>query len=211
MEKSFTEQDSLNVINEMISQARNNYQKGAGSYCIFWGYLIAVLSLANFVLLHLLINMDVNYNYAYYVWWLTIPAMIFYFIHAFRSSKKQLVYTHIDKIIGNSWIAFAIGCSVFLFTIYCFAYYFKMPNAFLLVTPGILTMVGLGQFISAAALRFNLYRISAAIFWLGAVLSILALLIFSRGDIQFIIMSVCMITGFCIPGHILNRKAEKNV
>jgi hypothetical protein len=44
MEKSLSEKESLDLINTMISSARNNLQKGIGNIYLLWGYVIAVLA-----------------------------------------------------------------------------------------------------------------------------------------------------------------------
>ncbi len=212
MEKSFTEQDSLRIINEMIAQAQNNYRKGAGSYSIFWGYFIAGLAILHLVLLHIFISNDVSPAYTSYVWFITFPVAVIYFIYIkAQSKKKMMVVTHIDKIISNIWIAFAVSCFTFILILYLYSYTFGINNMGYLSCPVILLLLGLAQAASAAALRFKLYYYAAGIFWVGSILSMLVLMLFNRGDIQLAIMAACMILGLCLPGHLLNRKAEQNV
>jgi len=211
MENGFTEQDSLRVINQMINQARNNYRRGAGSYCIFWGYLIACLSLLNFALLHIFISNGIDASYSSYVWWVTIPIAVIYFIYVRNSGKKQIVVTHIDNIIYSIWLGFGVSCFLFLFVLNLFAHYYQAQFAVMLITPVILLLTGMGQFASGAALKFRIYFFSSGVFWLGSLLSMLLLFWVKRGDLQFIVMAVSMIFGFCVPGHLLNKKAEKNV
>ncbi|WP_101688193.1 hypothetical protein [Dysgonomonas massiliensis] len=213
METNFSEQNSLNLISEMIMQARSNYRKGAGSYCIFWGYFIAALAIINFGLLHYFLRCDcgINTGYASYIWLATIPTFIIYFIYVKTKAKSDIVRTHIDIIIYNTWLAFGISSFLLVLVLNLFATYFKSGNAVFLITPVMSILVGLAQFVSGQALKFKPYVYSAYIFWIGSVLCMLSLMIFDRGDLQFIIFAICMILGFSVPGHILNRKASENV
>lgn len=211
MEKSFTKEDSLNIINNMILQARNNYKKGAGMYGIFWGYFIAFLSLLDFVLLHWLPTVGIASSKANLVWYLTLPVAIIYFVYIRIQNRKALVKTHIDRIVNHIWIAFCISCFMFILVLNIYIIYFKASSAALLITPVILLLLGLAQFASASVLKFKLFFYASVVFWLGSCISIISLILFQRGDIQFIILAICMLLGFCIPGHILNHKAEKYV
>lgn len=192
-------------------KARYNYLKGAGTYCIFWGYFIAFLSLLNFTLFHVFANIDISPKYASYVWLATLPVAIIYFIYIKYSSKKEIAKTHIDRVIYSIWLAFAISSFLLIFVLSFYANIFKATSTVFLITPIMLLLIGLAQFASGAALKFKTYYYAACIFWIGSVASIVFLYIFERGDLQFIIMAACMLLGFCIPGHLLNRKAKQNV
>ena len=50
MENLLNEKESLQLIGQMISTAKNNLQKGTGKIFLLWGYLIAGVSFATFVL-----------------------------------------------------------------------------------------------------------------------------------------------------------------
>jgi len=202
--KILTEQESLNIINEMISQTREYFQKGAANASIFWGYYIAAIALLNFILLQI---PDIA-RYSYSVWFLTIPGI---FVSVSISRKKNiLVKTHINTIINHIWIAFGISNVIFIGILYISATAVTIPALPIIITPIILIMMGIAQYATAAACKFKLYVYSAMIFWTGAL--ICALTYFTgRSDYQFIVMAVCMVAGFIIPGHILNSKAEKDV
>ncbi|NDV94725.1 hypothetical protein D0T84_07305 [Dysgonomonas sp. 521] len=206
MEKTFSEQDSLKLINEMISQARDNFQEGNTYSSIFCGYIVAATAFANFILLHTLGNP----NLSYWIWLTMIPMTIISSIISKRQRKSAIVKTHIDKIIGYIWVAFAISVGILLLSIYGTAYAFKSSHLCILITPVILIMMGAAQFITSIACRFKPYLYGACMFWCGALLCTVCYL-FGRGDIQFIILGICAIMGLCVPGHIANRKAIQNV
>lgn len=71
-------------------------------------------------------------------------------------------------------------------------------------------LTGLVEYITGIASRFKPFLQGAFIFWIGAGLCIVLLFIDAQCYVagQFILLAICMITGFCIPGHTLNRKAN---
>ncbi|MBF0574552.1 hypothetical protein [Dysgonomonas sp. GY617] len=207
MENNFNEQDSLKLINEMITQARNNFRKGAGNSFILWGYVIAILAISDFILLQVL---EPAY-YANYVWLITIPVFIGNYWNESRKAKEALVITHLDRVVGFIWLGFFISNLLFICTIFFIAINWNTYIPYLFITPIIMIMVGLALFVTAKVYRFKPYFYGACIFWLGAVLCVLQYSFIKNIDFEFIILSVSMILGFVIPGHILNRKAESNV
>lgn len=206
MEKNFTEQDSLRLINEMISQARNNFQKGSTSSSIFCGYVVAATALANYILL----NTMENPNQSFWIWFMMIPMTIIATIISKRYRQNATVKTHIDKIVSYTWTAFAISVGILLLSIYGTAVAMKVSFLGILITPVILIMMGAAQFITSIACRFKPYLYGAFIFWVGALGCTISYLL-GKSDIQFIILGMCAILGLCIPGHIANRKSEQHV
>ena len=202
--KILTEQESLSIINEMIHQTREYFQKGAANISIFWGYYIATIALLNFILLQI---PDIA-RYSYSGWLLTIPGI---FVSILISRKKNiLVKTHINTIISHIWIAFGVSAFIFIGILYITASAVTIPALPIIITPVILTMMGIAQYATAAACKFKLYVYSAMIFWAGALICTFTYFT-DRSDYQFIVMAVCMIAGLVIPGHILNSKADKDV
>ena len=208
MEKKFTEQDSLQLINEMIAQAKNNFRKGAANSMIFCGYSVAIVACINVILLHVL---DKPY-YSYWIWVLMAPMTFITFFIDKRGAKKEMVKTHIDKIVGSVWKGFVVSVVLFITLVFGMVYVLQSWSPTLIFNPGFLILTGLAQYITASACRFKPYFYGAYVFWLGFILCMLSFVVFSpRTDIQFIILALSVIFGFCVPGHILNRKAEQHV
>jgi len=201
MDKIFNHEESLSLINEMISRAQYNVKMEGTSSMIYWGYLTAALAITNCVLLHTLSNP----NYSFWIWWLMLPAgIVSYFIER-RISKNTLVKTHIDKIGSMVWFGFLISFAVFTFVIHAVGREYEINQIFMLNTPVIMIMLGMGQFISACIYRQKMWYGIAALTWLGAIACA-----FLSVDIQFIIFAACMILGFVVPGHIINYQAKKS-
>ena len=201
MEQNFTHEQSLTLINEMINRARNNVIT-KGYSLIYWGYVTAVLAIANFILW----QMFDNTSNSFHVWLVMIPAMVAgYFIER-RSQREKLVKTQIDHIVGMIWAGFFISFVVFTVVIHVIAYRTECLNIFALNIPVILTMFGMGHFVNACAFRFKMWYAFAAVSWAGAI----ACCAFLQVEMHLIIFAVCMIAGLAVPGHILNYQAKKS-
>ncbi|MBB4037121.1 hypothetical protein GGR21_003036 [Dysgonomonas hofstadii] len=208
MEKDFNEQDSLKVINQMIAQVNSNIQIGAASSMVMAGYTVATIAILNIILIH---TLDKPY-FSFWVWMLMIPyAIIQHFIEKKRD-KKAIVRTYMDTIVGKTWKAFTISVVVLLIVIFGLIYISETWILSLLFNPVILTLTGLAQYATAATTRFKPFLWGAFTLWCGAILCMLLLPLFGKTvEIQFVILAICMILGFSLPGHMLNKKAKVNV
>jgi len=201
METNFSHEQSLSLINEMINRARNNVkQEGALSF-IFWGYATAALAIMHSVLMNTLNDPRQSAG----IWFLMIPAGIISYFMERRIDRKKLIKTHIDKIAGTVWGAFLISFAVFMVVLITVNIKFGYEQIFMLTTPSLMIMVGLGQFISACIYRNKMWYWFAALTWTGAVACA-----FLVPDKQMIVFAVCMILGFVVPGHVLIHQAKKS-
>ena len=201
MDKNFNHEESLSLINEMISRAQYNVKMEWPHSMIYWGYVTAALAITNTVLLNTLSNP----HQSFWIWCLMLPAGLgSYFIER-RTSKKTLVKTHLDKIGSMVWLGFLISFVVFTIGIHSTSMKFEISQIFMLNTPALMIMLGMGQFISASIYRNKIWYGIASLTWAGALICA-----FLKVDMQFIVFAVCMISGFVVPGHILNHQAKKS-
>jgi len=211
METKFTEQESLAVINEMIKQARNNFNKGSGTGMVFYGTLVSCMAIINVILALLFIKSGIDPNHSFWIWCLMIPSFYVGYLIEKKIERKAMVKTHLDSIISTTWQGYIYAVYLFLAVIFCIGFGKKMFDLFYLINPGILILIGLAEFVSAKTYRFKPYLYGAFIMWLGAV--ICTALMWGPYPVifQLLIMALCMFLGFVIPGHKLNKLAEENV
>lgn len=207
MEKEFNEQDSLRLINEMIAQAKGNFKKGAGNSLILWGYAIALISMLCYVLPLVLPN---NVK-IYWLWALTIPLFIINWFYLKNKAKEALVTTQIEKAVGTVWLAMAVTSVLFVAFIFFISLSIPTKIPYLFITPMMMVFSGSGLLVTSKIYRFKPFLYGAFVFWGGAIICILHYIYFKGPDLEFIILSLSMVFGFIIPGHILNKKAEKDV
>lgn len=205
--ENFNEQDSLKLINEMISQAKNNIQIGSANGVIRSGYAASTIALLNIMLMHFLPNPVLSF----FAWTLMIPVSIIGYYIDKKKDRSGIVKTHIDRIIHKTWIAFSYSVWLLVLTITSVSLIFDTWVFTVLIMPVILTLTGLAQYITGIACKFKPFIYGAFIFGAGAIMCILLIVVaknyFAVG--QFVILIICMISGFCIPGHILNKKATE--
>ncbi|MDR0681483.1 MAG: hypothetical protein LBG15_06510 [Dysgonamonadaceae bacterium] len=208
METKLTEQQSLEVISEMINRARNNIQKGSANSLIYNGCAVALVAVANFILLHVLAETKLNLSFS--VWFLMIPsAVIDYFLKR-KIDCSAIVKTEIDAIVRRIWNSFSITVALLIAALFAVSVASDKYNYTLLITPSIMLMVAMAESIMAKVCRYKPFFRGAVYFWIGAILCIFTYCVLKRGDIQFLILAVCMILGFVIPGYKLNKLAENN-
>ena len=201
METNLSHEQSLPLISEMINRAQNNFQKESMNPMIYWGYMIAATAIANCIMMHVLKNPHLSFL----VWLVMIPCAVgSYFINR-RINRTALVKTHIDKIGDMLWKSFGIGVMIFIVTIYIVSFRLKDFQVMLLINSVIMSMIGICEFASACIYRYKPWYWLAALFWTGSVACA-----FLHVDMQFIVLALCMILGFVIPGHLLNHQVRKS-
>src|SRR4051812_30178874 len=106
MEENFTPQESLALIQSMISKAKTSIASDR-FYFLLWGWFAFAAFLSEYLL-----KVVVHYQQHYIVWWLCIPVIVVSFIYGSRQSKKEKVQTYIGESMGNLWMG--VGISFFV-------------------------------------------------------------------------------------------------
>jgi len=210
METKLTEQESLSIISQMIEQARNNLQKGSGNGMIIAGLLVAFTAILNVVLAFVFKETGINANLSFWAWSLMIPGIIIIYLIQMKEDRKSTVKTHIDSIIRSTWNSYQYAVLVFLVVIFIIGFGKKFYVVFCLINPVVLILVGQAEYVTAKACRFRPYLYGAFSMWLGALACVGAIWLKETVLIQFLILAVCMIIGFVIPGYQLNNLAKKD-
>lgn len=206
METKLSHQQSLEVIVEMIERSKNNLRQGDAGSMIYYGWVVAAIAIANFALLYLFPGSGRVFN----IWWLMLPASIGGFLIDRRTDRSAIVRTQIDTFIGSVWRGYAVSCFAFLAVILTIAAHTGRWDIMSLCTPVILLMVGMAEYATARICRFRPFLAGAWGFWAGGLLCAPTILL-GAGQWMFIILAACMLAGFVIPGHALNRKAASHV
>ena len=203
MESKLTEQESLQMITQIIHQAKNNFRKGVGNIAMFWGYLVAFEALLCFA-----INLLLPGIQSAWVWLLGIPGLFVSYLMSKKIKREAIVKTHIDQIVSSIWIAFILSIVVLQLAFWAVCYHFETGHHFSMITTVTLLFTGAAQFTTGKAYRFQPFVYGGYIFWLGATV---CLFILPQTSIHLLVLAVCMIFGHIIPGWKLNQKAEENV
>ena len=194
-EEQLTEQKSLEIITQMISKAKDDYRE-TGVGALLWGILVSFCSLITFG------NFYWKITAFYYIWFLTLFALIPQIIISLRAAKRKKYKTYSDDAMAAIWISF--GVALFLVAIYSSKY--ELPNA------GALFMIvyGIPTFATGYIHQFKPMIIGGIVFWVCA-----AICFYVQFPYIMLFTAAASIVAWVIPGLILRRRylnaKEKNV
>lgn len=109
-DKKLTEQESLQLITEMIRKAKGHYQE-SGTGPILWGTVIAIAGFTSFAELYW------DFSIGFDIWWIVLFAFVPQIIISIRESReKKKVVPYGEDYLNAIWLVF--GISVFMLTFY---------------------------------------------------------------------------------------------
>jgi hypothetical protein len=191
--ENFTPEDSLDLIKQVIQEARNKFNENGFIY-MFWGILTAIASLSQFILLK---NEHFDINWYPY---LLMPIGSIYTAFYFAKRKRSIAKNQIGKIISYTWITISINIMIL-------GFFFAGAIRENLI-PIILILLSIGIVISGASIKSKLLIIS------GLIINISGFIGFMMDWIyQPLLMGLVSITAVFIPGIILmiKHKRKENV
>lgn len=185
-EENLLPEESLQIINSMINAAKNKLADD-GFHLIFWGWLVLLCAITQYVTLKL--------NYGWGAWvWLSMPlGGIVSGWYGYKQGNAQKVKTHIDIYLGYLWIGFLIA--MFITLVFGYAHGIKSTYFFLMLLYGVAT------FISGGILNFKPLIFGSLFSFAIAVLSV-----FMSDIDQFLCISASLMFSYIIPGHLLRSK-----
>src|SRR5438270_4840201 len=107
-EKQLSEQDSLQLITEMIQKTKHNFHE-SGTSAILWGSVVTVCGLVNFA------ERQWGFDIGFDVWLLTLVAVIPQVYISIRESRQRKVLTHNEAVMNHVWIVYAISIFALVF------------------------------------------------------------------------------------------------
>jgi uncharacterized membrane protein len=187
-EKLMTGEESLKIITDMISKTKVNIRQSS-FHLLFWGWLIFVCSLSEYLLWHF-----TDYTRPYYIWFFVIPGTIVSFVYGFVTGRKAKVHTYADYLYVWTWFGFLIA-SLVLFIVRSS----EMENFALYM----LILAGFPTFMSGIILRFKPLIAGGICFWIIAII-----VNFAGPGLSPLGMPVAVLFGYLIPGYILKNKID---
>ena len=188
-EKQFTEQESLQLINRMIHEAKGYFHE-SGFAALVYGFSVVICSLLTWFREKEIIA------FPFHPFYLFIPV---FFIQSFiqiREDKKKKAKTFTDEAIDYVWAAYFLAVfATFTAAFAGFSY---------IIISIILLLTGMAAFLTGAISKFR-YHIIAGIATL-----ILATVSFfmQNANIYFLLITAAVLV-WIIPGFILNAFYKK--
>lgn len=182
-------QESLALINEMILKAKKSFSK-VSFYFLMWGWLLAIASLLEFILLSIEFSLP-------WLPWCILPVIggVWSGIHGAKEEKQQQHTTFTDKLMTAIWSTFFITLVVLIFSCVLTN---QNPGPIITIVTAIPTMI------TGFLINFKPLKVGGVTFWIFGILAFIAPPIYIP-----IIFSIAMFGGYIIPG-ILLKKLEQN-
>ena len=191
MGKKFEEQESLQVIREMIAQAKYKPRTIDSLYTLLWGYLVFFAALLHWALLSG--GLD---RHAPKAWLLMLVGGGISLWMSSRQARERRVKTYIDQLIGELWLAFSVVMLSLFFALG------SVHTAFL---PLAMLLFGLTMWMQGALIKYPVYKAGAAACWICGTLA------FSlNNEQQLLALGAAVLLGHIVPGHILFVKTRSD-
>ncbi|MEO7263360.1 MAG: hypothetical protein ABIW38_00540 [Ferruginibacter sp.] len=191
-EEKLSNQQSLEIIHKMISQARNQVTND-GNEWIIWGTLIFLASVTTYILI------EIQYSVTFLGW--NIFGLIAILMLSYRLIKRKpsQVRTYLGDLLKLFDVGFIICMLIIIFSINVAV----SPNAgfgYLLMIYAFLMLI------QGGAMKFKPLIIGAVINWIGA------LAIFYNKEFKYdmLITAGAVLFGYIIPGLILRSQSRKS-
>lgn len=185
-ESELTNSESLQIITDMIQQAKRNIAQKGSFYFLLWGWVVMIGNFGQY-----LIQKFDLYPAPYIIWIITIPAVIVTIVYSMRQNQKVKAASQFDSIYANLWTAvFVVLMTVLVF----------MSKIDYNHNAVIMLLAGLGTFVSGKLLKFVPLTLGGIALWLAAIVS------FNVSVLdQNLVAGIAIIIGYLIPGYLLQR------
>lgn len=194
-EKQLSGHESLALINQMISKAKNEITDN-GLGWLLWGGMIFLASVSTYIIIEF--DLDVSPFVGWNVFGLiAIPLMVYNFI---RHKRTVTTRTYVDELL----YLFDIGFTICLFVIILSMNISVDPNdgfGYFLMVYGFLMLI------QGGAIRFRPLFIGAIINWAGA----LAIFFNEEFKYDMLITAAAVFIGYIIPGLMLRNQYRKRI
>ena len=189
--KQLSNEESLQIIHQMINQAKTNLTD-SGFHWLLWGVLLFLTSISTFIFLEIKAeNIFLGWNI---FGGLTLVLLTF---DLFRTKQKK-VRTYMDDLMRYVDIAFIVSMFTIIFSINVAV----SPNAgfgYLLMIFAFLMLV------KGGAVKSTSLMVGAVVNWAGAI----AIFINKEFRYDMLIMAAAVLIGYIIPGLLLRAKYKK--
>lgn len=186
--ENFNSQESLKLINEMITTAKNSVSDKSFHY-LLWGWLVLTASALDYYLLTIR-----HTPYHWLPWPILMSAGgILAFLFFLFQKRRETVKTYFETFLGYTWVSVIAALILTAFLGARFGY--EVAN------PVIMIIYGMGLFVSGMTFRFIPLIIGSICCW-GCALAAC----YAGYENQLILLGISVLSGYIIPGHILKHQ-----
>jgi hypothetical protein len=194
-DKNMTEQESLQIIQQMIQTAKNE-QKDDGKGWIIWGWLIFLASVFTFI------NLKYEWLSVFFFWNVfgifTLVLLGYETVQHLLKRRKEKVRTYTKDLFDKLNIGFVISLMLIILSM----------NLGVDPKKGFALLLGLYGFwilIYGAVLNFKPSIIGAYITWALAFASLFV----KSFEYTMLLHAIAVLCGYIIPGYMANKEFNK--
>lgn len=204
MEEQFSKAESLKVIEQMISAAKNDHRENGHGW-LWWGWLLFAASLLSALLVQ--INQG---GYVGWVWTAMTVIVIIVFILESRTQKTKVVKTYIEELLEKFSAGFMISLLAVIAANSIVANYNEDDNrgqSIAFAFGYFYILYAFWMYIHGCAIRFKPLKIGAYLNWVSAI----AIFIIQDFKYAMLISAFAVAVGFLIPGYMLRNQYKKSL
>ncbi len=195
IEKPMNEQESLQLIHEMINVAQKRFSNDSFRF-LLWGWIATTAFILGYVWCIIGKPQYIGYTWAILG---TVGGIVSGF-YGRKETKTKTVVTYADEYLKYTWIAYMVSYFIVLGALISL-------QRFDLINPMCLVLIGISTFITGGLLKFKPLIYGGVIFWIGACISFAI-----RTEFQFLISGLTAACGYLIPGYLLKaRNKNENI
>ncbi|MEP6615226.1 MAG: hypothetical protein ABJA57_01540 [Ginsengibacter sp.] len=192
-EKKFSEEDSLQLITQMINQAKNYYYE-SGLGALLWGFTNVICFLLAYI-----DAVPGGISLPFNPFFLMIITFVLQFYYDRKEAKFRHAKSYLDEVHKYVWMAF--GVSVLILTIGG-----GIANIGYMVLPMLLLLFGMPTVISGCIMKFSPFIIGGVICWILCVVAF-----FYKSYDTYLLVAAGSVAAWVIPGFILRARFKKNL
>jgi hypothetical protein len=182
-----TAKEQLDLIEQTIAQAKENLSNHSFAF-IFWGWLVSLTALLNYVLL----TYSSLEDYSYFIWPITMIMGLVYIIRYYKTVEKTASHrTHLEYFLSRMWMV--IGIVLILFS---FATPFIRLNPWFFFP----LVAGIGTIVSGVVLKFNPLIIGGIV-----LLGFPFYCVLVEGSYLMLLYAIVIMISYLLPGYALKR------
>lgn len=187
-EETLTPQQSLQVITEAISQAKENIRENSSPF-LLWGWLIAIASFLFFIL-----HQYTLFQFYFLPFPVLAIAGIITTIVYFRKRNSTATISYITNFLSKMWVA--LGLSFFV-VVFINVSQNHPPFTYTLL------IAAIGTLASGLVMKFRPLITGGILFFIAAILSI-----YVQDEFKPLLHGVAIIFGYLIPGYLLKSSSN---
>jgi len=184
------EQESLQIIKNMISKAKESHHRNS-FYFILWGIILIVAALTEYFVAH-----KMGSPFGFLGWMVGgIAGGIISGVYGSRESKRLGYEAFMDKVYSATWGGFGITMVILLV---CAVINKINP------IPLVLIVTAIPTFISGSITKFKPLQFGAVVFWILGAGSF-----FAPVEMQSLVFCAAISLGYLLPGILLKNLENK--